>query len=63
MTQGRMVRGSKYFSDACGFSFQAREIMSALMPFMHILEQGGKLIQVIKHACSLKGLPSGPVRR
>ena len=42
---------------------KGREIMSALMPFMHILEQGGKLIQVIKHACRIKGLPSGPVRR
>lgn len=42
---------------------KGREIMSALMPFMHILEQGGKLIQVIKHACSTKGLPSGPVRK
>ena len=42
---------------------KGRKIMSALMPFMGILEQGGKLIQVIKHACSLAGLPAGPVRR
>lgn len=42
---------------------KGRAIMSALMPFMHILEQGGKLIQVIKHACSTMGLPSGPVRK
>lgn len=40
-----------------------REVMSSLMPFMRILEQGGKLIQVIKHACRVKGLPSGPVRK
>ena len=37
--------------------------MSALMPFMRILEQGGKLIQVIKHACTLQGLPAGTVRQ
>lgn len=42
---------------------KGRRIMTALMPFMHILEQGGKLIQVIKHACALKGLPAGLVRR
>lgn len=42
---------------------KGRQIMSALMPFMHILEQGGKLIQVIKHACMLRGLPAGAVRR
>ena len=41
---------------------KGRSIMSALMPFMHILEQGGKLIQVIKHACALEGLPAGGVR-
>ena len=42
---------------------KGRLIMSALMPFMHILEQGGKLIQVIKHACTLAGLPAGGVRQ
>ena len=42
---------------------RGRRIMSALMPFMGILEQGGKLIQVIKHACALQGLPAGPVRK
>ena len=39
-----------------------RKIMSALMPFMTILEQSGKLVQVIKHCCRMRGLPSGPVR-
>ena len=39
-----------------------RKIMSALMPFMTILEQSGKFIQSIKHACRLQGLPTGPVR-
>ena len=42
---------------------RGRRIMSALMPFMRILEQGGKLIQIVKHACALQGLPAGSVRR
>lgn len=42
---------------------KGRRIMSALMPFMGILEQGGKLIQFVKHACRITGLPSGPVRK
>jgi len=42
---------------------KGRRIMSALMPFMGILEQGGKLIQIVKHACRLDGLPAGPVRK
>ncbi|MBS1270098.1 MAG: 4-hydroxy-tetrahydrodipicolinate synthase [Gammaproteobacteria bacterium] len=42
---------------------KGRQIMSALMPFMHALEQGGKLIQFVKHACALQGLPAGTVRR
>ena len=37
--------------------------MSALLPFLRILEQGGKFIQSIKYACSLTGLPAGPVRK
>ncbi|HSH41657.1 MAG TPA: 4-hydroxy-tetrahydrodipicolinate synthase [Arenicellales bacterium] len=42
---------------------KGRRIMSALMPFMRILEQGGKLIQIVKYACELQGLPAGTVRR
>ena len=42
---------------------KGRQIMSALMPFMRILEQGGKFIQSIKHACRIAGLPAGPVRK
>jgi 4-hydroxy-tetrahydrodipicolinate synthase len=42
---------------------KGRRIMSALMPFMRTLEQGGKLIQFVKHACELRGLPAGTVRR
>ncbi len=41
---------------------KGRRIMSALMPFMSILEQSGKLIQAVKHACRLDGLPAGPMR-
>ena len=37
--------------------------MSAMMPILQILEQGGKLIQAVKHTCKLKGLPSGTVRQ
>ena len=40
-----------------------RQKMSAMMPFLQILEQGGKLIQAVKHTCKLKGLPSGTVRQ
>ena len=42
---------------------KGRRIMSALMPFMRILEQSGKLIQTVKHACRMDGLPAGPVRQ
>ncbi len=41
---------------------KGRKIMSAMMPFMTILEQSGKFVQSIKHACRMKGLPVGPVR-
>ena len=40
-----------------------RQRMSAMMPFLQILEQGGKLIQAVKHTCKLKGLLSGTVRQ
>jgi len=42
---------------------KGRRIMSALMPFMRTLEQGGKLIQIVKYACEQQGLPAGTVRR
>jgi 4-hydroxy-tetrahydrodipicolinate synthase len=41
---------------------KGRRIMSALMPFMRVLEQGGKFVQTIKFVCELHGLPAGPVR-
>ncbi len=42
---------------------KGRAIMSALLPFMNVLEQGGKFVQSIKHACRVNGLPAGPVRK
>ena len=42
---------------------KGRRIMSALLPLMRVLEQGGKFVQSIKHGCTLAGLPAGPVRQ
>src|SRR5215470_3489311 len=42
---------------------KGRKIMSALLPLMHVLEQGGKFVQSIKFGCELAGLPAGPVRK
>ena len=41
---------------------KARRIMSALLPLMRILEQGGKFVQSVKYIASLQGLPAGEVR-
>ncbi len=41
---------------------KGRRIMSALMPLMRVLEQGGKFIQCIKHGCEMLGLHAGPPR-
>ncbi|SHE73658.1 4-hydroxy-tetrahydrodipicolinate synthase [Ruegeria intermedia] len=41
---------------------KGRRIMSALMPLMRVLEQGGKFIQTIKHGVSMNGIPAGAVR-
>jgi 4-hydroxy-tetrahydrodipicolinate synthase len=41
---------------------KGRRIMSALMPLMRVLEQGGKFIQCIKHGCELDGHYAGPPR-
>lgn len=41
---------------------KGRKIMSAMMPLMRVLEQGGKFVQCIKHGLSLRGLPAGPPR-
>jgi 4-hydroxy-tetrahydrodipicolinate synthase len=36
--------------------------MSAMLPLMRVLEQGGKFVQCIKHGCEMAGLKSGPPR-
>ena len=41
---------------------KGRRIMSAMMPLMRVLEQGGKFIQCIKHGCEMTGLHAGPPR-
>jgi len=41
---------------------KGRRIMSALMPLMRVLEQGGKFIQTIKHGVSMNGIEAGAMR-
>ena len=41
---------------------KGRRIMSALMPLMRVLEQGGKFIQTIKYGVTLMGIDSGAIR-
>jgi hypothetical protein len=40
---------------------KGRRIMSAMMPLMRVLEQGGKFIQCVKHGCEMG--QCAPVRR
>jgi len=40
-----------------------KRIMSAMLPLMRILEQGGKFIQCIKHGVALRGIDAGPPRK
>jgi 4-hydroxy-tetrahydrodipicolinate synthase len=42
---------------------RGRQIMSAMMPLMRVLEQGGKFIQNIKHGVTLRGIAAGPPRK
>lgn len=42
---------------------KGRRIMSAMLPLMRVLEQGGKFVQSVKYICELEGLPAGAVRR
>lgn len=42
---------------------KGRRIMSAMLPLMGMLEQGGKFVQCIKYGCQSAGLPAGPVRK
>jgi len=51
--------------DACvvkGDFAKGRRIMSAMLPLMAVLEQGGKFIQCIKHGVEVTGLRAGPMR-
>ncbi len=41
---------------------KGRRIMSAMMPLMRVLEQGGKFIQTIKYGVTLNGIETGPMR-
>lgn len=41
---------------------KGRRIMSALLPLMRVLEQGGKFVQSVKYGCELEGLHPGPPR-
>jgi len=42
---------------------KGRRIMSAMMPLMSVLEQGGKFIQCIKHGVTMRGIECGPPRK
>lgn len=42
---------------------KGRRIMSALLPMMSVLEQGGKFIQTIKHGVTMNGIDCSVVRR
>ncbi len=41
---------------------KGRRIMSAMLPLMRVLEQGGKFVQCIKYGCEMNGLKAGPPR-
>ncbi|NRA99627.1 MAG: dihydrodipicolinate synthase family protein [Rhodobacteraceae bacterium] len=42
---------------------KGRAIMSAMLPLMRVLEQGGKFIQCIKHGLTMRGIDAGPPRK
>jgi 4-hydroxy-tetrahydrodipicolinate synthase len=42
---------------------KGRRIMSAMLPLMAVLEQGGKFVQCVKHGMSTRDLPAGPPRK
>ena len=45
-----------------GDYIRGRRIMTAMLPLMTVLEQGGKFLQNIKHGMTLRGLPAGKPR-
>ncbi len=42
---------------------KGRAIMSAMLPLMRVLEQGGAFVQCIKHGVTLRGIDAGPPRK
>ena len=42
---------------------KGRAIMSAMLPLMRVLEQGGKFVQCIKYGLTLRGIVAGPPRK
>lgn len=42
---------------------KGRTIMSAMLPLMRVLEQGGKFVQCIKYGLTLRGIDAGPPRK
>ena len=42
---------------------KGRRIMTAMLPLMRVLEQGGKFVQCIKYGMSGRGIDCGPPRR
>lgn len=42
---------------------KGRAIMSAMLPMLSVLEQGGKFVQCIKYGLTLRGIDAGPPRR
>ncbi len=71
--RGWVCAGSNFAPEAHVALYQAcvlegdftkgRAIMSAMMPLMRVLEQGGKFIQCIKHGLTMRGLNAGPPRK
>ncbi|WP_120499942.1 dihydrodipicolinate synthase family protein [Roseovarius sp. EL26] len=71
--KGWVCAGSNFAPEAHVALYQAcviegdytkgRAIMSAMMPLMRVLEQGGKFIQCIKHGLSTRGIQAGPPRK
>ena len=54
-----------YLYETCvlqGDFAKGRRIMSAMLPLMRVLEQGGKFIQCIKQGIETTGLKAGPLR-
>ena len=42
---------------------RGRRIMSAMLPLMRVLEQGGAFVQCIKHGVTMRGIDCGPPRK